>query len=127
MYSTSNVNTVVHSIVILNFTAQPSTNYSGVLQIHDVQLLDADSIVSTVLECDIQPGALRQSYSVLWKQLQHNETSHIINDNGFNLTLSVNYSVDGSQYQCEVTIDHDGEGVSMTYEGRTIIIRGIHF
>ena len=80
-----------------------------------------DSIVSTELECDIQPGALRERYSVQWKQ-QHNDTSYTINDDSFNLTLSVNSNVNGLQYRCEVTIDHDGEGVNRTYQGRTVTI-----
>ena len=94
-----------------------------------MELPDADSTVSTELECDIQPGALTQRYSVQWKQLQHNDTFYIIDDECYNLSLSVNSSANGSQYQCEVTIDHDGEGVNMTYDGSTITIitRGTHF
>ena len=96
-------------------------------QKHEVELPDETSIVSTVLVCDIQPGALVQRYSVQWKQLLQTDTSHIINVVSFNLSLSVNSSMNGSQYQCEVTIDHDGRGVSGMYEGRTkiLISRGI--
>ena len=87
--------------------------------------------MSTELDCDIQPGALRQRYTVQWKQILQQNTSYIINDESFNLTLSVNSSVNGSQYQCEVTINHDGEGVNMTYKGRTVTIiltmRGINY
>ena len=98
-------------------------------QIHEVELPYADSTVSTELECDIQPGALTQRYSVQWKQLQHNDTFYIIDDEQYNFSLNVNSSANGSQYQCEVTIDHDGEEVNMTYDGSTIIniIRGNHF
>ena len=91
-------------------------------QTHEVELPDPKSIVSTELECDIQPGALRQRYSVQWRQLLQNDTFHILNEDSFNLTLSVNSGVNGSQYQCEVTIDHDGQGVTMSYEGRIIIL-----
>ena len=119
-------NSIVYDVtpqkLISTFTAQPSTNYSGKSKIHEVDLSDTNSSVSTVLVCDIQPGALRQRYTVEWKQIQHNDTSNIINNDTFNLTLSINSSVNGSQYQCEVTIDHDGEGVNLTYEGRIIII-----
>ena len=73
-----------------------------------MELPDDDSVVSTELQCDIQPGALRQRYSVQWKQIL-NESSYIIANEGmFNLTLNVSSSLNGSQYQCEVTIDHDG-------------------
>ena len=87
--------------------------------------------VITVLPCDIQPGALRQRYSIEWRVLQRNNTFCVINNITFNLTLSINssYSVNGSQYQCEVTIHHDGERVSMTYEGSVITlitIEGMH-
>ena len=76
-----------------------------------MELPDADSVVSTELQCDIQPGALRQRYSVQWKQIL-NENSYIIANEGmFNLTLNVNSSLNGSQYQCEVTIDHDGSNI----------------
>ena len=96
-------------------------------QTYEVELPDANTIVSTELECDIQPGALRQRYSVQWK-VQYNDTFMIINKNSFNLSLSIDSSLNGSQYRCEVTIDHDGERVNRTYEGRTIIIitTGIH-
>lgn len=97
-------------------------------QKHEVELPNDNSIVSTVLVCDIQPGALIQRYSVQWKQLLQDDTSHIINVDSFNLSLSVNSSLNGSQYRCEVTIDHNG-AVSRTYEGRTkilIIRRGIY-
>ena len=106
----------------LPFIAQPSTNYSGQFQIKKVELSDESSIVSTELECDIQPGALRERYSVQWKIIQLNGPSHISNDDSFTLTLSIDSRVNGSQYQCEVTIDHNGEGVNMTYEGRIAII-----
>ena len=70
---------------------------------HEVELPDADSVVPTELQCDIQPGALRQRYSVQWKQ----------NKGMFNLTLNVSSSLNGSQYQCEVTIDHDNSSVQI--------------
>ena len=104
---------------LLPFTAQPSSNYSGLSQIQGVELADENSIVPTELVCDIQPGALRQRYSVQWRQTLLHSSSHIINNDSFILTLDIESSVNGSQYQCEVTIDHNGEGVSMTYQGNT--------
>ena len=78
--------------------------------------------VILVLHCDIQPGALRDRYSIEWRALQHNNTFYIISVDSYHLFLSVNASLNGSQYQCEVTIDHDGIGVSMTYEGSTVTV-----
>ena len=81
-----------------------------------MELPDTDSVVPTELQCDIQPGALRQRYSVQWKQI-FNENSYIIANEGmFNLTLNVSSSLNGSQYQCKVTIDHDGT-IIRDYDG----------
>ena len=109
---------VVCSIIIFNysFTAQPSSDYSGLSRSHQVELPDADSVVSTELQCDIQPGALRHRYSVQWRQLLHDNYVLIAEERSFNLTLNVNYSLNGLQYQCKVTIDHDGS-ITQDYYG----------
>ena len=44
---------------------------------HPVELPDDDSTVFTVLQCDIQPGALRQRYSVQWENTHQNITNII--------------------------------------------------
>ena len=87
---------------------------------HEVELPDDDSSVSTELQCDIQPGAMRQRYSVQWVQVFN--TSHInIAGDMFNLTLTVNSSTSGSLYQCCVTINHnDANGLTSIYKGRLI-------
>ena len=94
--------------------------------LHIVELSDSDSTVSTLLECDIKPGALIQRYSVQWFQISpmYNESIGSM----FNLSLSVNSSSDGNIYQCEVTVDHDGN-YSATYIGRRFIlgIRGYNY
>ena len=69
-----------------------------------MELPDADSVVPTELQCDIQPGALRQRYCIQWL----NDSYIIAIEGMFNLTLNVSSSLNDSQYQCEVTIDHDG-------------------
>ena len=86
---------------------------------HEVELPDDDSSVSTELQCDIQPGALRQRYSVQWVQIIN---SSYINVAGgmFNLTLNVSSSTNGSLYQCCVTINHNGSGQTSIYKGRYI-------
>ena len=85
---------------------------------HEVELPDDDSSVSTKLQCDIQPGAMRQRYSVQWVQIIY---SSIVGDM-FNLTLTVNSSTRGSQYQCCVTINHNGSGLTSIYKGRLIVV-----
>ena len=91
--------------------------------VHIVELSDSDSTVSTMLECDIKPGALTQRYSVQWFQVfpMLNESISSM----FNLSLSVNSSFDGNVYQCEVTVNHDGQR-SVNYTGKnfTIDIQG---
>ena len=110
----------VYAFNFVSSTVQPTTDYSGKTLIHEVELPDAAHTISTELQCDIQPGALRQRYSVQWVQV----SNHAISVDTFNLKLSVNSSTNGSQYQCYVTIDHDGNGTTMTYEGRlnTVVI-----
>ena len=81
-----------------------------------MELPDADSVVSTELQCDIQPGALRQRYSVLWNQIFNDSYATVVSQDMFNLTLNVSSRLNGSQYQCEVTIDHDGSN-TRNYEG----------
>ena len=80
-------------------------DFTGVQRSYQVELPKCDGVVLTELQCDIQPGILRQSYSVQWRQLQQNDSTSI--DDRFNLTLHISSSQNGSQYQCEVTIHHD--------------------
>ena len=105
----------------MSSSAQPSTDYSGQSVTPEVELPDDDSSVSTELQCDIQPGALRQRYSVQWIQvfIFNNSTDIYIGDM-FNLTLTVNSSTNGSLYQCHVTINHNGSGLTSIYKGRLI-------
>ena len=91
--------------------------------VHIVELSDSGSTVSTVLECDIKPGALTQRYSVQWFQVSpmYNESISSM----FNLTLSVRSSFDGNIYQCEITVNHDGyNSVIYTVKRFTIDIQG---
>ena len=106
--------------ILWSSSAQPSTNYSGQSVTHEVELPDDDSSVSTELQCDIQPGAMRQRYSVHWVQIVN--SSDIFVGDMFNLTLNVNSSTNGSLYQCHVTINHNGSGLTSIYKGRYIVV-----
>ena len=90
----------------------------------EIQLSEAYSTFSTLLECDIKPGALFQRYSVRWIRVPSNLTT--LATNKFNVTLVVSSRSNGSKYQCEVTVDHDGD-VSAVYKGRVnfIIVKGV--
>lgn len=104
----------------MSSTAQPSTDYSGQSVTHEVELPDDDSTVSTELQCDIQPGALRQRYSVQWVQVFNDSLTTIAMDM-FNVTLNVSSSTSGSLYRCYVTIIlNDVNGLTSTFEGRLI-------
>ena len=103
--------------MFLSNTAQPKTNYSDVNITHEVELPDMDSTVMTELVCDIQPGALIQRYSVQWL----NSTSYIVG-NAFNVTVNISASSEGETYHCTVFIDHNGQGLILSYSGRHIII-----
>ena len=84
---------------------------------HEVELPDDDSSVSTELQCDIQPGAMRQRYSVLWIQTFNSFVGDM-----FNLTVTISSSTSGSLYQCHVTINHNGSGLTSIYEGPVIVV-----
>ena len=104
------------------FTAEPPISSSSDPIVHRVTKSES-GIVSTVLGCDIKPGALVQRYSVQWLQITRNSTAISNNiSSSFNLTLSVNTSVSISLvYQCEVTVNHDGN-ISATYTGTLMIV-----
>ena len=88
-----------------------------------MELPDADSVVSTELQCDIQPGALRQRYSVQWNQILQNGSFVVVDEDMFNLTVvNVSSTLNGSQYQCEVTINHDGLTIRTYTTGRIVIL-----
>ena len=86
-----------------------------------MELPDDDSSVSTELQCDIQPGAMRQRYSVQWVQIINSTDINFVGDM-FNLTLNVSSSTNGSLYQCRVTIYHNGSGLMSIYKGRLIVV-----
>ena len=88
-------------------------------------LPSADSEVPTELQCDIQPGALAQRYSVQWRRRSQNGNYIDVYAELFNITLNVNSGLNGSQYQCEVTINHDGSLNRTYYSGVvTLLVEG---
>ena len=101
----------------MSSSAQPSTDYSGQSVTQEVELPDDDSSVSSELQCDIQPGALRQRYSVQWVQVFNSSDINKAGDM-FNLTLNVSSSTSGSLYQCHVTINHNGSRLTSIYKGQ---------
>ena len=91
-----------------------------------VTLPDAESTVQTLLVCDIQPGALVQSYSVEWFRMIQSVLVVHEGEKGFELTLNVTSSLNGSQHLCVVTVNHDGN-ISRNYSGGIITIQGIYY
>ena len=99
-----------------NPLAEPNTSYADMDITYDVELPNIDSTETRELICDIQPGALRQRYSVDWIG------SNFFFGDTFNITVNVSYSLFDKLYQCIVTVDHNGQGITRTYEGRYITI-----
>ena len=106
----------------LSLTAKPIQAYTS--SIKPVNLPDAKSIVPTVLVCDIRPGALVQRYSVQWFRVIQSVSLVHEGKKGFELTLNVTSSHNGSQHICVVTVNHDGN-ISRNYSGGIIMIKGI--
>ena len=74
--------------------------------------------------CDIQPGALVQSYSVQWFRVIQSVSLVHEGETRFELTLNVTSSLNGSQHVCVVTVNHDGY-IRQNYSGGIITIQGI--
>ena len=90
-------------------------------------LVQASGAVSTQFNCDIQPGAAPESYSIAWFRLNSDGSftriMEGINLETFSLTLQVNLSHNNTVYQCRVSIDHDGTGDSpVEYDGAEITL-----
>ena len=79
--------------------------------------------MQTLLVCDIQPGALVQSYSVQWVRMIQSVPVVHEGQKGFELTLNVTSSLNESQHLCVVTVNHDGN-ISQNYSGGIITIQG---
>ena len=81
---------------------------------------------STQLQCDIGPGAARQSYTIEWDRINPSggftSITEGINQQNFSLTLPVDINSNGTVYMCTVTIDHDGD-TSRAYDGAKITLR----
>ena len=76
--------------------------------------------------CDIKPGALLQSYSVQWFRMIQSVLVIHEGKEGFELTLNVTPSLNGSQHLCVVTVNHDGN-ISQNYSGGITTIQGMSY
>ena len=88
-------------------------------------LLPTSETDSTQLQCDIGPGAARDSYNIEWDRINptggFTPITEGINEN-FSLTLPVDVNRNGTVYMCAVTIDHDDD-TSRPYVGAEITLR----
>jgi hypothetical protein len=87
-----------------------------------VELPAPESTVPTLIVCDIQPGALVQSYSVQWFRVIQSVSLVHEGETRFELTLNVTSSLNGSQHVCVVTVNHDGY-IRQNYSGGIITIQ----
>ena len=90
-------------------------------------LVPVSGSASTQLDCDIGPGAARESYTIQWVQINTNggftTITQGINQQNFGLTLPVDVNSNGRMYMCRVTIDHDGMITIRAYDGAKITLR----
>ena len=88
-----------------------------------IELPNTDSSESTVLRCDRKLGSLVQRYSVQWYRQFQNRRIVYDDEEGFELTLNVNSSLNGSQHFCVVTVNHDGSQTNIrNYSGGIITV-----
>ena len=94
--------------IIISYTAKPAIVSEGSRRFYTVFLESVAAHSTTELECGIKPGVLRQRYSVAWYQI-YPTRKHLARVNEeFSLTIDVTVAANGSRYQCEVTINHNG-------------------
>ena len=102
-------------------TAVPSIMDKVVM--HKIIISYSESTVSTELHCNMEKGRLAQRYSIKW--LQETPAGDSIVTLESKLTLNVNFSFNGSEYKCQITIDHDGKAYT-TYNETAILITEHH-
>lgn len=89
---------------------------------HWCTVLTSNSSREVNLSCSIQPGALRESYSVYWVSETFGVFSNI---NEYEISVPVNQS-SSLEYQCVVSIQHrSDQNSTVTYYSPTIILDGI--
>ena len=108
--------------------ASPPATYATIEMVHYIILPSPESNRSIVLSCAVRPGALAGRYSVVWEQVDQNNNS-FIDENKPNILVDVeSTSTTPSQYQCNVTIQHNNvTSVSYTPPPVTVHYKGKGF
>lgn len=99
------------------YVATPIMSYGGAEQ-HCIPVSNSSREVN--LSCPIQPGALRESYSVYWVS----EPLGVFS-NEYEISVTVNQS-SSLEYQCMVSIQHrSDQNTTATYYSPAIILKEI--
>ena len=88
---------------------------------HVVSLRSFLDLSTTELECGIAAGTLRERYSVEWYRTHPTRRRLSGVGSEFSVTLNVTVAANGSRYQCEVTINHNGS-LLRTYTSPSITL-----
>ena len=105
--------------------AAPDTNYDNEEPRRLYRVFSNRSSTRDIgLSCPIRPGALEESYSVVWQASNPGSGFTTIDDSEgqYNFSVTVDSSSQ-SKYQCKVSIQHRSDQVAtQDYDGPEIII-----
>lgn len=100
-------------------TASPPGSYDNP---YHISLSTANNFHEINLSCAIQPGALEDSYSIVWQKISANSTTELAS-NSYVITVTVNVSVELPHYRCVVNVQHRSDlATTAFYYGPEIII-----
>lgn len=111
---------------ILVFSPFPAVPFLDFLKNRSQYVLAPVRDAVTTLTCNIQPGAVSESYDIVWFRLNSDGSfSRIvkgISPETFSLTLQLDLINTTTMYRCTVFIDHDGAGTGSPYDGADITL-----
>ena len=103
----------------LFFAASPPTDYTTPKMPQYILFPTRESTREVTLSCAIQPGALSESYSVVWRRVQ--PTAFTYSADTFSITVTETAS-NNSEYRCRVTIVHSST-VNEEYNPPILIVQ----
>ena len=106
----------------LFFAASPPADYTTPKMPQYILFPTRESTREVTLTCAIQPGALSESYSVVWRRIK--PTGVRYSDGTFSVTVNETTEMSSvpSEYQCTVNIQHNS-AVNKPYEPARLIVQ----
>ena len=106
----------------LFFAASPPADYTTPKMPQYILFPTRESTREVTLTCAIQPGALSESYSVVWRRIK--PTGVRYSDGTFSVTVNETTEMSSvpSEYQCTVNIQHNST-VNKPYEPARLIVQ----